>query len=165
MTLLIRCLLLTIAVFAGAEALSQEPLPDVQVRSLDGRTVQLEDFVKDGRITILSFWATWCSPCKKELDAIADVYEDWQSAYDVELIAISVDNARALARVKPMVAEKGWPYMILADPNQALMRALHFQSVPHTILLNQEREIIYSHSGYLPGDEQALEEEIQALVN
>ena len=112
---------------------------------------------------MLSFWATWCKPCKKELDAIADLYEEWQSNYNMKLIAISVDDARALAKVKPMVAEKAWPYDILTDSNQDLMRALNFQSVPHTILLNKQGEIVYTHSGYLPGDEEELEAQMQQL--
>ncbi|MBK8505564.1 MAG: TlpA family protein disulfide reductase [Saprospiraceae bacterium] len=100
---------------------------------------------------------------QKELDAISDLYQDWQEKYELNLIAVSIDDARAAAKVKPMVAEKGWPFQILLDTNQELMRALHFQTVPYTIIIDQTGKIVYNHSGYLPGDELDLEEKVASL--
>ena len=151
-------------VTGGFTVQAQNTLPDISVKTLEGKSVNLHDQIESGQLTVLSFWATWCKPCKKELDAIAELYEDWQSSYNMKLIAISVDDARALAKVKPMVAEKAWPYEVLTDSNQDLMRALNFQSVPHTILLNKQGEIVYTHSGYLPGDEEELEAQMQKLL-
>lgn len=144
-------------------AYGQNLIPDTEVKTLNGQTVMLQDYIEDDQITVISFWATWCKPCKKELDAIADLYAEWQETYNMKLIAISVDNARAVAKVKPMVAEKQWPFEILVDMNQTLMRSLHFQSVPYTLLLNKKGEVVYTHSGYLPGDEETLESEMVAL--
>ena len=110
----------------------------------------------------MSFWATWCAPCKKELN-VAEIYDQWVENYQVRLVAISVDDARAAAKVKPMVAEKAWPYEVFIDTNQELMRALHFQTVPYTIIVDGKGEIVYNHSGYLPGDEIELEEKIVQL--
>ncbi len=163
MIVLVRIIVLGFLALPYSLIFGQVSLPDVELRNLENKKVTLTEVVKSNQLTILSFWATWCSPCKKELDAIADVYTEWQEEYNVELIAISVDNARAMARVKPMVVEKGWPYQIFIDPNQNLMRALNFQTVPHTILLDRNGKIVYSHSGYLPGDEIELEQEMQAL--
>ena len=81
----------------------------------------------------------------------------------MQLVAVSIDDARAAAKVKPMVAEKGWPFMVLVDTNQELMRALHFQSVPYTIIVDRQGQIVYNHSGYLPGDELELEEKLASL--
>ena len=117
--------------------------------------------VGNGKITVISFWATWCSPCKRELDAIADIYPDWQEEFNVELLAITIDDARGVAKVPAMVASKGWEYTILSDSKQDLQRALNFQTVPQTFLLNEAGEIIYTHSGYSPGDEYELEDEIK----
>ncbi|NND06285.1 MAG: TlpA family protein disulfide reductase [Saprospiraceae bacterium] len=142
----------------------QATLPDIQVRTLDGKSVNINDIAQEGQITVINFWATWCHPCKKELDAIAEIFPDWEDDYGLQLVAVSVDDARALAKVGPLVAEKDWPYTVVTDSNQQLMRALQFQSVPHTLLLNQQGEIVYTHSGYLPGDEETLEEEIAALA-
>lgn len=136
-------------------------LPAIDVKTMDGKTVNIQDLVGNGKITVISFWATWCSPCKRELDAIADIYPDWQEEYGMELLAVTIDDARGVAKVPAMVASKGWEYKILSDSKQALQRALNFQTVPQTFLLNEAGEIIYTHSGYSPGDEYELEEEIK----
>ena len=111
-------------------------LPDIDVKTLDGKSVNIQQYANDGKITVLSFWATWCSPCKRELDALADLYPDWQEDYNVEIVAVTIDNARALPKVKPMVSTKGWEYTILSDANEELRRAMNFQSVPMTFLLD-----------------------------
>ena len=143
---------------------AQKTLPSVNVKTLDGKAIDIQQFAKNGKITVLSFWATWCSPCKRELDAIADVYEDWQEDYDMELVAVTIDNARALSKVKPMVASKGWEYTILSDVNEDLKRALNFQTVPMTFLIDQDGNIVYTHNGYNSGDEYELEDKIKALA-
>ena len=143
------------------EAVDGNTLPAINVKTLEGKSVNIQDMVGKGKITVISFWATWCSPCKRELDAIADMYPDWQEDYDVELLAITIDDARGVAKVPAMVASKGWEYKILSDSKQDLQRALNFQTVPQTFLLNAAGEIIYTHSGYSPGDEYELEEQIK----
>ena len=143
---------------------AQRTLPEVQVMTLDGDKKYLTEHAKNGKVSILSFWATWCSPCKKELDAISEIYEEWQEEFDVELIAISVDNSRSMAKVGPMVEQKGWDYTIYLDPNQELQKSLNFRVVPQTFVLDKQGNISYSHSGYVPGDEYELEEVIAKLA-
>ena len=128
------------------------------------KTVLNENYAKNGKITVISLWATWCSPCKKELDAIAEIYPDWVEEYDMELVAITIDTRRALAKVKPMVQTKGWEYIVLSDANNQLRNALNFQTIPQTYLIDQNGEIVYTHSGYVPGDEYELEDKIKALT-
>jgi len=143
---------------------AQKTMPDVEVKTLDGKAVNIQDYTKEGKITVVSFWATWCSPCKKELNAIADVYEEWQDEYDMQLIAVTTDNSRSLRKVKPMVDGFSWDYIILSDVNQDLQKALNFQTVPYTMLIDAEGNVVYTHSGYSPGDENELEEKIAALA-
>jgi peroxiredoxin len=154
---LLAALLFTVAAFA------QKTLPSANVKTLEGQTINVQELGKTGKITVISFWATWCSPCKKELDAIADYYEDWQKDYDMELVAISVDDARSAAKVPGMVKEKGWTYRVLLDPAKELQNAANIQAVPHTYVLDQSGNIIYEHNGYTPGDELELEELFKEL--
>lgn len=142
---------------------AQNSLPEVSVKTLDGQSVNIQDYATNGKYTVLSFWATWCSPCKRELDAIAEYYEEWQEDLDMELVAVTIDNTRNLPKVKPMVETKGWEYTILSDANEDLKRALNFQTVPMTFLVDKEGKIVYTHSGYNPGDEFELEDKIKAL--
>jgi len=141
-----------------------QTLPAIDVKTLEGKSVNIQDLVGNGKITVISFWATWCSPCKRELDAIAEIYPDWQEDYGMELLAVTIDDARGVAKVPAMVASKGWDFIVLSDTKQELQRALNFQTVPQTFLLNEKGEIIYKHSGYSPGDEYELEEEIKKAV-
>ncbi len=156
-TMIIAALMCTASLFA------QKTLPDTKVSKLSGEKVSILDHASNGKLTVISFWATWCSPCKKELDAISEVYEEWDELYNAELVAISVDNARSSAKVGPMVAQKGWDYQIYLDPNQDLQKALNFQTVPQTFIIDEEGVIVYEHSGYVPGDEYELEEKLEEL--
>lgn len=160
----------TLLVFAGcllalASFAQQKTLPSATVKTLEGQSLNVQELGKSGKITIISFWATWCSPCKKELDAIADYYEEWQKKYGVELVAVSVDDARTAAKIPAMVEEKGWLYRILVDTNREFQQAANVASVPYTILLDQSGNVVFEHTGYAPGDELELEEKIKALKN
>lgn len=143
--------------------ISAKTLPNVVLKKLTGESVNIQEYSKNGKVTVLSFWATWCSPCKRELDALTELYPEWQEKYNVEVLAITIDDARALAKVRPIVEQQGWPFEILSDVNQELMEALNFQTVPQSFVVNKNGEIVYEHSGYQPGDEYELEEVIEGL--
>lgn len=143
----------------------QSSLPSIDVKTLDGQTVNIKDAVANKDLTIISFWATWCKPCHNELDNVAKIYQDWVEDYDIELIAITVDDARGFAKVKPMISRKGWEYSFLSDKNQDLQRALNFKTIPQTFVVNKAGEILYSHSGYVPGNEFDLEDKIKEFLN
>jgi cytochrome c biogenesis protein CcmG/thiol:disulfide interchange protein DsbE len=159
----LRILLLHSALFLlPLVAVAQKQLPDVMVRTLDGKSARIKSFT-DNQLTVISFWATWCSPCKRELDAMVELYPVWKEKYQIELLAVSTDNPRQIAKVRPMVAAQGWPYVILTDTNAELKNALNFQAIPHTLIVDRNGNIVYEHTGYLPGDELELEKKIAAL--
>ena len=145
------------SLFCTIAAVGQKSVPSVTVKSLDGQSFDLKEFTSDdSKVYIIDFWATWCSPCKKELDAIADYYEDWQADYNVELIAITIDNQRALPKVPGIVETKGWEYTIFAGNEEAMRNAFNFQTIPQTVVA-KSGQIVYEHNGYVPGDEDELE--------
>lgn len=143
---------------------AQSELPSVNITTLEGQTINTNQLAKDKKITIISLWATWCVPCLKELDAINEVYPDWQEEADVELIAISVDDSRTINRVRPMVNGKDWEYEIFLDTNNDLKRALGASTVPLTLLI-KDNKIVHRHSGYTPGAEFELFDKILELSN
>ena len=153
----------SLALFALALGAQTKSLSSANVKTLQGQTMNVQELGKSGKITVISFWATWCSPCKKELDAIKDYYEEWQEKYGVELVAISVDDARTAAKIPAMVEEKGWPYRVLVDTNKEFQQTANVASVPHTLLLDQNGNIVFEHTGYAPGDELELEEKIKLV--
>jgi peroxiredoxin len=142
----------------------KQTLPDINLKDINGKLVNVGDYSKKGKIVILSFWATWCTPCKKELNNINDLYEEWKSKYDVTVVAVTIDNARNVMKVKPYVDGQAWPFDVLLDVNSDLMRAMNVINPPHTFLIDKTGNVVYSHTGYLEGDEFTLEEKIKALV-
>ncbi|OAB76127.1 TlpA family protein disulfide reductase [Cochleicola gelatinilyticus] len=145
-------------------AFSQEDLPSVDLETMDGKTVNIKEATSQDNVVIVSLWATWCVPCLKELDAINEVYDDWQEETNVDLIAVSVDDPRTVKRVKPLINGKGWDYTILLDLNNDLKRALGAATVPLTVLI-KDNKIVYRHSGYSPGAEYELYEKIKEYSN
>tara|TARA_A100001388_G_scaffold145642_1_gene108079 strand:+ start:377 stop:868 length:492 start_codon:yes stop_codon:yes gene_type:complete len=139
-------------------------LPRIDLKTLDNITFNSSEFNNNGKPIVISFWATWCKPCIKELNNIAEVYEDWQEETGVKVIAVSIDDARNMSKVKPKVNALLWDYEIYCDPNGDFKRAMGVGTVPHTFLLNENKEIVYQHTGYKDGDEYDLFKKIEALL-
>ena len=135
---------------------AQVSLPSISLKSLSGEMVNVQEKTNEG-LYLVSFWASWCVSCINELDEISDVYDEWQEDLKVELIAISIDDSRTKARVKPMVNGKGWEFEVLLDTNQELKRRMNVNSVPY-IMIIKDGKVVYSHSGYTPGQEDEIYE-------
>lgn len=160
---ILKTAILTIILIFGAFATAQEnELPSLKLQNLNGEQVDIQGLANIEEPVILSFWATWCMPCIKELNAISDVYTDWQDETGVKLYAISVDDSKTVSRVNPMVNGKGWEYEVLLDTNNDLKRMLNIPTVPHTIVVHKGK-IVYRHTGYQPGAEIELYEELLKL--
>jgi peroxiredoxin len=145
------------------KVLGEKTVPSVTLIDIDGKKVNVAELTKNGKITVLSFWATWCIPCKKELSNMSDLYDEWKQKYDVQIVAISIDDSRSASKVKPYIDGQRWTYGVLLDVNQDLKRELNIQSVPFTLLVDQNGKIVSSHQGYQEGDENILEDQIAAL--
>ena len=135
-------------------------LPNIKLKDVTGNSINLSEISNNGNPIIISFWATWCKPCKAELNAIAEEFEDWVDETGVKLIAISIDDARSSSRVEPYVNAMGWEYTVLMDPNGDMKRAMNVNNVPHTFLLNGDKKIVWDHNNYSPGDEDELYDEL-----
>ena len=156
--------LLIITVFTSLVFAQNKTLPNIEVKTLDGSKFNITKIENEGSPMVISFWATWCKPCKKELNNIAEVYEDWQEETGVKLIAVSIDDTRSMSKVAPYVNSSAWEYEIYLDPNGDLKRAMGVSTVPHTFVLNNKNEIVWQHRGYIDGDEYDLYTEIERLV-
>lgn len=139
-------------------------LPAVTLKNISGKTINTSELSNDGKPIIISFFATWCKPCNRELSAISEVYEDWQDETGVKLIAVSIDQAQNINKVKPLVDGNGWPYEVLLDPNSDFKRALGVQMIPFVLIVDGKGKIVYKHNGYTEGAENELIEKVRELV-
>jgi cytochrome c biogenesis protein CcmG/thiol:disulfide interchange protein DsbE len=141
-----------------------DKLPSATVKKLDGSTINSNTFSNDGKPIIISFWATWCKPCKKELDAINEEYAELQKETGAKLIAISVDDTRTSMKVVTDVKSKGWTYEVYLDENGDFKRAMNVNNVPHTFIIDGQGQIVWSHNSYAEGDEEILFENVKKVA-
>jgi thiol-disulfide isomerase/thioredoxin len=137
-------------------------VPSVKLVDMKGKAVNTNQLTTGGPV-IISFWATWCAPCKKELNTIHEVYEDWVEETGVTLIAVAIDDEKTKSQVPVYVNGKAWDYTVLMDPNWDFKRAMGVNNVPHTFLVDKNGNIVYSHNNYAPGDEEELYHELLKL--
>jgi thiol-disulfide isomerase/thioredoxin len=142
---------------------AQEKLPNVELKDIKGNIVNLSEITNDGKPFVINFWATWCAPCKRELNTISELYTDWQNDTGVKIYAISIDDQRTVDKVKPYVNASGWEYEVLLDTNGDLKRALGVNNVPFTFLVDGKGNIVWKHNNYNPGDEEELYKQIEKL--
>lgn len=131
-------------------------LPSIKLVDMNGKSVNTGELKNNGKPFIISFWATWCKPCIKELTTISEVYQDWQEETGVKLIAVSIDDSRSNAQVKTLVNGKNWEYEVLLDVNSEFKRAMNVNAVPHTFIVNSKGEIVWQHTSFSEGSELEL---------
>ncbi len=142
---------------------AQTSLPDLFARGLDGKEVKLVDLLTGKKPVVISFWATWCNPCVEELEAVSERFASWQKEIDFIFVAVSIDDARSASKVRSFVNGREWPFTVLMDANQEVMKAMNISSVPFTMILGRNGFVRYSHSGYIPGDENTLFRELKKV--
>ena len=153
-----------IAMLVMSFAALQAQIPSFQLKDINGKTVDTAKLSNGGKPIIISFFATWCHPCLRELSNISEVYEDWQDETGVKLIAVSIDQAQNVNKVKPLVDSKGFEYEVLLDVNSDLARSLGVQNIPHVFLFDGTGKLVYNHIGYKDGDENTLYKHVKELV-
>ena len=145
-----RTFLLSALILLSSNLFAQE-IPSTQVKNKWGLSTSFSSLVREDTIYIVSFWATWCIPCIKELREISEIYPTLQDSFRLKLIAVSIDDARNSPKVFPKAIGEGWTYEVVLDQNQDLARSMNVNNVPMMFIINRKREIVYSHQGYSPG--------------
>lgn len=137
--------------------------PNFKLENLDGDITELYNELGEGPI-LLSFWATWCKPCIEELTEYKKIFNDFKDK-GFKMFAISTDNERTVAKVKPFVKSKKYNFPVLLDTNSDIARLYYAQAVPFSVILNDEGYIVYTHLGYMRGDELNVRNTVSELVN
>ena len=144
------------------EDITGRKAPNFKLVNLEGKYVELDKETGNGPV-LLSFWATWCKPCLEEMVEYNKIYKQYKDK-GFSLLAISTDTEKSVAKVKPYIKSKGYDFPVLLDTNSEVARKYYAQQMPYTVLLDKSGNIIYSHLGYMKGDEQKVEKLISELL-
>ncbi|HBX52564.1 MAG: hypothetical protein A2275_07920 [Bacteroidetes bacterium RIFOXYA12_FULL_35_11] len=149
---------------AGFLFAQNSSIPAVNLKKADGGTFNTSSISNPGKPIIISFWATWCKPCVKELTAFSEVYDQWKKETGVIIYAISIDDSKSTSKVNPFVNGKGWEYEVLLDVNSDFKRKMNVVNVPHTFILDGKGKIVYQHTTYTEGDEDKVFEILKKIA-
>lgn len=128
-----------------ASALVNKKAADFALRSLDDQQVSLADY-RGKKKVVLSFWASWCGPCRLELPVLADFYRKYHKAdSNFEFLAVSVDDDRAEAEVYARKAKL--PFPILLDPESQVADAYSVEGIPTMYVIDPNGTIVWGNSG------------------
>lgn len=141
-------------------------MPDIQLADEYGNSVSAADLTKDGRPVMLSFYATWCDPCAKELDAFLPHVQEWKEKYGVEIVLVSIDRYPSqVPVVMETVEKKGWTdFKVLFDTEGRLMRELEIETIPTVFFIAPNGEVVHKTVGYDLDTVQNAEQVLQSMA-
>ena len=148
-------LLLTVTVACGAQS-----IPSVKLKNIEGKTIDTGKLRNNGNPIVISFFATWCKPCMRELTAIDAMFDEWEEQTGVRFILVSIDDAQNVQKVRPLVDGQGWDFEVLLDVNSERKRLMQVQQIPHVFVFDGNGKMVYNHSGYTDGSENDLYQKI-----
>ena len=146
----------------SSESNSSRTAPNFKLENLDSEIIELNDFIGKGPI-LLCFWSSCCKSAVAQVEAFSVLYEKHNKESFV-MFAIATDDEKTVAKVKPLVKSKKFKFPVLYDTDRNVARIYYAFDVPFSVLINKEGKIIYSHLGYMKGDEIEVEEMIIDLL-
>lgn len=158
------CMTLAMVLVASVAFSASAALPSAKLRDMKGRVVDAANISNNGKPIIISFFAKWCKPCKRELAAIHEVYPDWQEETGVKVIAVSIDKAQDISETKNFVNGQGWDFDVLFDSNEDFKRAMGIQQIPHMLIIDGNGKIVESRSGYTDGAESEVIKKLREIT-
>ncbi|RYD57707.1 MAG: TlpA family protein disulfide reductase [Sphingobacteriales bacterium] len=158
-------LLVAAAAVLFTVSVQAQDLPNTQIKDVKtSKKLSFNEAISKDRITLVSFWATWCVPCKKEIKNVRAKMADWKKEADFDYVTVSLDESRAEGLVRSYAIGQGWDFPYYIDPNSDLKRSLNFQTVPFTMVVGKDGKIAYMHSGYEEGSENEVFAKIKELA-
>lgn len=136
--------------------------PDFRLETITGEKISLYELLKKGPVYI-NFWAMWCVPCRTELKAVQQIYDDFREK-EFNLITINIDSPRSTSKVKSFIAGQKYTFPVLLDPNQEVFKKLNGNSLPYSLLIDKDGKVVKVRNSYLPGDEKEIVKDIQSLL-
>ncbi|HVK53820.1 MAG TPA: TlpA disulfide reductase family protein [Burkholderiales bacterium] len=150
----------TIAPRDTAPTISPTALYTTQLRSLDGKLIALGQW--EGKVLLINFWATWCSPCREEIPHLIEAQKRY-SAKGVEIIGIAIDTSE---KVEPFSRKMGINYSIFLEEERgvALSKRLGNRAgvLPFTVIIDREGRVAFVTTGTITSEQ--IDEQIQKVI-
>ena len=162
--------ILITASLAFAELKIGDDAPTFFVRDLAEKNFFFSDTLKTGKPAVLSFFATWCGPCRVEmpvLDTLSQSYSDI-NFYLVDVSGLTQGKSKMKedpVKVKKMVDDLGVNLKVLMDKYGKVAEKYGVKSLPRLVVIDQKSKVHYIHDGYEPGDEDKLKEILEKLAD
>ena len=136
-------------------------IPNFQFNTMDGKQSSLSNLLEEGPV-LIDFWALWCAPCLKGMRHF-NKFQEFYEENGLTVLMVNLDTERSRSKVRAYVRSKKYQFLVAMDPSQNIYRQLSGTALPYTLLIDKSGEITYKHTGYMPGDEEILEENISKL--
>ncbi|NQY29742.1 MAG: TlpA family protein disulfide reductase [Flavobacteriaceae bacterium] len=149
-----KTLILIAALVFSSFSFSQKTLKNVNLQTLEGKLITMKSMLTN-EVTVLSLWSTKCAPCKKKLNAISKVYENWKNDTGVKFYAVSIDKTSEKNKIKSLAKSGNWNFEVLLDGDKNLRKALGVRMVPLTLVIKNNK-IVYREAGYSKDSKQKL---------
>jgi peroxiredoxin len=135
------------------------PAPDVALELLDGSSIELSS--QRGKVVVLDFWATWCTPCLQTLPGLAAMIATME---EQDVVFFSIDRREDDKTVRDLLARREWDFPVAMDRDDSISRAFGVEPIPHTVIIDRQGRIRHEHIGAMPGLQKRLKREVEALV-
>jgi cytochrome c biogenesis protein CcmG/thiol:disulfide interchange protein DsbE len=112
--------------------------PDFALKTIEGETIQLSDL--RGQPVLVNLWATWCPPCRAEMQTLETVYNDYKDR-GLIVLAVNMTSQDDPQAVLPFVTERGLTYPILLDDKGEIAKAYQMKSLPSSFFINRDGTI------------------------
>ncbi|MEO8210685.1 MAG: TlpA disulfide reductase family protein [bacterium] len=132
---------------------------DFEKEDLDGNELKLSTLLEKGPVMI-SFWATWCSPCKDEMKKMQPIYEKYKGQ-GFTYLAINQDNQKSISKVKSFINANGYTFPVVLDLDKHIFEDYLGVGLPYSLIIDKNKNVIAKHLGYITGDEVKIEQEIK----
>ncbi len=147
------------------ESLTAVPVVgDFTLKDVNGASFTLSEHLGND-VIVLAFFATWCEPCQKELSHLEQFAADFQDR-GLSVWAVSMDLPDTVGEVRPLVKRLGLSFPVLLDDGQKATDLFNPQkNAPFSVVIDRNKNMIWSHLGYVPGDEEKLKDVILSALD
>lgn len=137
-----------------------EKIKPFVIEDANGKKISSTELLAKGPI-VIDFWATFCGPCMKELPELSKMQDKYK---EITVIAISNDSPKTKDKAKAHVKSSKYSFITAFDDAGTVKKMLNITDIPRTVLINKDSEIVFDHTGYIPGDEKHIDEAIEKLL-